>query len=579
MKIAIEGCAHGELEKIYDLIGSIQEEQNITIDLLICCGDFQSTRNLQDLQCMAVPQKHLDMCSFYKYYSGEKQAPILTIFIGGNHEASNYLQELPYGGWVAPNIYYLGYAGVVECNGIRIGGISGIYKGHDFLKGRFEFPPYDEAAKRSVYHQRQIDVFRLKQLSPQTVDIMLSHDWPRAITRHGNVQQLLRFKPAFREDIESNRLGSAPCEDLLHKLQPPYWFAAHLHCKFAAIVPHSETNENTTKFLALDKCLPKRRFLQILDMPTEGAEDNASRSVSLKYDLEWLTILNLTNHLISIRSTNGYMPGEGGNERFNFTPTEEEKANVLERFGNDLTIPDNFVRIAEPYQPAEEEGQGGYGRYDMRSVEQPKAYLNPQTTAFCDKLNIDDPLRLAMLMTGHKLNTSTYVDHGPIAVDGKEQAPTPVKLANADELDVGDDEEDDGLEQGIAVLQESPDKQTKLSLSGLLPQPKWRQQDSHDSDLSSTMNDSASLSTPNCSVLSLPTPQKTTDNVTPSSVSEPALTVDDLNLSSPKEQGENEVQSTTHDPPTGEEANEMDKPPVKKFKRRNQTMYTQNDSD
>ena len=43
-----------------------------------------------------------------RYYSGEKKAPVLTIFIGGNHEASNYLQELPYGGWVAPNIYYLG---------------------------------------------------------------------------------------------------------------------------------------------------------------------------------------------------------------------------------------------------------------------------------------------------------------------------------------------------------------------------------------------------------------------------------------------------------------------------------------
>ena len=33
---------------------------------------------------------------------------MLTIFVGGNHEASNHLQELPYGGWVAPNIYYLG---------------------------------------------------------------------------------------------------------------------------------------------------------------------------------------------------------------------------------------------------------------------------------------------------------------------------------------------------------------------------------------------------------------------------------------------------------------------------------------
>jgi len=50
------------------------------------------------------------LCSTYlcRYYSGEKKAPVLTIFIGGNHEASNYLQELPYGGWVAPNIYYIG---------------------------------------------------------------------------------------------------------------------------------------------------------------------------------------------------------------------------------------------------------------------------------------------------------------------------------------------------------------------------------------------------------------------------------------------------------------------------------------
>ena len=45
---------------------------------------------------------------FHRYYSGEKTAPILTIFIGGNHEASNYLCELPYGGWVCPNIYYMG---------------------------------------------------------------------------------------------------------------------------------------------------------------------------------------------------------------------------------------------------------------------------------------------------------------------------------------------------------------------------------------------------------------------------------------------------------------------------------------
>lgn len=133
-------------------------------------------------------------------------APILTIFIGGNHEASNYLQELPYGGWVAPNIYYLGYAGVVNVNGIRIAGISGIYKGFDYFKGRFEFAPFDDNTKRSVYHIRQLEVFRLKQLTGK-IDIIMSHDWPRGVYNFGNADQLIRFKPHFRYISRSKALS------------------------------------------------------------------------------------------------------------------------------------------------------------------------------------------------------------------------------------------------------------------------------------------------------------------------------------------------------------------------------------
>jgi len=93
--------------------------------------------------------------------------------------------------------------------------------------------------------------------------------------------------------------------NLLRTLQPPWWFAAHMHVRFTASVPHevkdsdpvanpdeikvelekaptnpdeitmSDEEEDVappppppppmreTKFVALDKCLPKRKFLDV----------------------------------------------------------------------------------------------------------------------------------------------------------------------------------------------------------------------------------------------------------------------------------------------------------------------------
>jgi lariat debranching enzyme len=70
------------------------------IHLIFSCHDIaflplsQAVRNKDDLRCLNVPQKFRSMNSFWKYYSGQAVAPYPTIFIGGNHEASNYLWEL-----------------------------------------------------------------------------------------------------------------------------------------------------------------------------------------------------------------------------------------------------------------------------------------------------------------------------------------------------------------------------------------------------------------------------------------------------------------------------------------------------
>jgi hypothetical protein len=40
----------------------------------------QAVRNLDDMETMSIPLKYRKIMTFYKYYSGEKVAPIPTIF-------------------------------------------------------------------------------------------------------------------------------------------------------------------------------------------------------------------------------------------------------------------------------------------------------------------------------------------------------------------------------------------------------------------------------------------------------------------------------------------------------------------
>ncbi|TYJ24740.1 hypothetical protein E1A91_A08G282200v1 [Gossypium mustelinum] len=83
--------------------------------------------------------------------------------------------------------------------------------------------------------------------------------------------------------IQRGTLGSKPAAQLLEKLKPSYWFSAHLHCKFTALVEHEEGGQ-VTKFLALDKCLPGLKFLQIVDIESDPGP------YEVQYDEEWLAI-------------------------------------------------------------------------------------------------------------------------------------------------------------------------------------------------------------------------------------------------------------------------------------------------
>ncbi|CDJ38968.1 serine/threonine protein phosphatase, putative [Eimeria tenella] len=329
MKVAINGCCHGELDALYEMLQQLEEKENIKVDLLICCGDFQSLRSEADLQYFHAPPKYKKLKDFHLYFRGLKRAPRLTLLVGGNHEAPNVLRQLYYGGWLAPNIFFLGYSGVVNVGGIRIAGLSGIYDKRHYHLGHFEKPPYNESTSRSAYHVREFELLKLHCIEGH-VDIMLSHDWPEGIYEYGDKQSLLKRKPLFKNDINNKCLGSPPSMALLKSMKPSFWFSGHLHVFFPAIYFHDKNLQ--TNFLALDKVLPGRSCLQVVDIHPKvpnkylkrpSPQTNIQQTLTVEFDLEWLAILRANQNRIPLsaqRCSNSVV-----------CPSEEDRLAVLRK--------------------------------------------------------------------------------------------------------------------------------------------------------------------------------------------------------------------------------------------------------
>lgn len=321
LRIGVEGCCHGELNKVFKRVKEVHKKN--PLDLLIILGDFQSLRNEVDFKSISVPPKYRKLGDFPAYYRGEMSAPIPTIFIGGNHESMRHLMLLPYGGYVAKNIYYLGYSNVIWFKGVRIGSLSGIFKEWDFNKTRLNWNQAEsknwEFNTKSLYHVRKPDVFPLF-LIQNRIDLMLSHDWPNEVVYHGNLNKLLKLKPFFKKDINNHELGSAINWELLKSIKPKWWFSAHLHVKFTANVRHDEnskfehvkkndneieldlfseddadettdlnvvTQESVTKFLSLDKCLPKREWFEVIEIEPD-VEHISFKKKNMYWDQEYI---------------------------------------------------------------------------------------------------------------------------------------------------------------------------------------------------------------------------------------------------------------------------------------------------
>lgn len=378
---------------------------------------------------MSVPRRYRHLGDFHKYYSGHSQAPVLTIVIGGNHEASNYFFELHYGGWLAHNIYYLGAAGVVRYGPWRIAGLSGTYDKRDYRSPHHERLPYDRESIKSTYHVRDHDVRKLLSVR-DNIDVCLSHDWPAWVELFGDSKHLYASKTSFYESAKRDGLGSKPATQIMDHLRPSYWFSGHMHVKFDAIVQYSEAtidetirtldlpnilrselrvfdnrykaatspatpgvekSENkSTTFLALGKVgQDPDTYLELLEInlperlgDAQYLEKTADGKYELYYDEEWLSITRAYNDslLVADPETLVVPPSRQNAPPITAQTIAHHRTWVQEEITAKglLTIPQNFVAHAPFFA---ETGN---------AEEQPIEYPNTQTSAFTELLQMEN---------------------------------------------------------------------------------------------------------------------------------------------------------------------------------------------
>ena len=280
-KFFVSGCLHGE----WDLLLNTVEEYIRTgtkIDLIIVTGDCQTFRNEKDMLSFAAPKRYHILGTFHKIASGERAVPCPIIIIGGNHEATDLLFQLPFGGYVAPNVYYMGRGCQLQVGDVLISGVSGLYNERNYFTPVNEsFPIRKPGDMHSALNIRAFTDFQLFGL--ERTQIMLSHDWPSSFPSKYAPPELSRIRPDLIESDKKGQFGLPLGMKFIEEVKPSLWFAAHHH-----VTMNFKINDNT-HFYAI--CKPVRKdWYEIVDV--EGTMG------PIKIAGEWMSILKATNDVM-----------------------------------------------------------------------------------------------------------------------------------------------------------------------------------------------------------------------------------------------------------------------------------------
>jgi Icc-related predicted phosphoesterase len=214
MRVAVYGDIHSHWLDFRESV--VRLHAQTPLDLVLQCGDAQPFRDEADLEYMHCPKKYRELGEFWGFHQCIEEFPVPLLFIGGNHEPWGYLDEHRNGGRLAPNIEFLGRAGIREVGGLRIAGISGNYSPEHFHAPHPSVPyPISRRKEATYYNQDDVD----KALEFGSADILLLHNWPDLMN-------------AARDAGWPVHWGQVGCEYLslvVEALGPRWVFCGHMH--------------------------------------------------------------------------------------------------------------------------------------------------------------------------------------------------------------------------------------------------------------------------------------------------------------------------------------------------------------
>lgn len=214
MRIAVFGDIHGHWCDFMDVVVELCSQ--VPLDLVLQCGDAQPIRNEDDLEYMHCPMKYRKMGDFWVFHEGAERFPVPLLFIGGNHEPWNFLDENSEGELLVPNIQFMGRIGMREIMGTKIVGISGVYSPKHYNAPHPDWPYPDSMRKEATYFNSE-DC--RKSVEFGSTDILLLHEWPSLMNGARNNGWPTHW----------NKVGAEPLTKVVELLKPKYVFCGHMH--------------------------------------------------------------------------------------------------------------------------------------------------------------------------------------------------------------------------------------------------------------------------------------------------------------------------------------------------------------